>query len=139
MEEGKGGHEDEEDKKLPESHLTSSPGTSGSQAAAEGGGRTWWITDDCVDRSDHQPVSGCSRWRFSSIPFPDLGSTDSLSSRLFPPDSSLLPASLAVGVCDVSPWRQRINLREVKMSPKEQKREENKHRRRWDINKDREV
>ncbi|XP_070837995.1 tRNA-splicing endonuclease subunit Sen54 [Chaetodon trifascialis] len=135
---------EEDEKKPPESHLMSSPGASGAQTAAaasadEGGGRTWWLTDVPRDQSDGQLASGRSRWRFSSIPFPDLGSRESPSSCLLPPDPSLLPGSVAVGVCDVAPWRQRINLRKVKMSPKEQKREEDKRRRRWDINKDREV
>uniref|UniRef100_A0A4W6DV26 TSEN54 tRNA splicing endonuclease subunit n=1 Tax=Lates calcarifer TaxID=8187 RepID=A0A4W6DV26_LATCA len=43
-----------------------------------------------------------------------------------------------VGVCDVAPWRERINLRKLKMSAKEQ-REEDKRRRRRDVNKDKEV
>lgn len=125
---------EEEEEKRPDP-----PGTSGSQTAAEGRGRTWWMADDSVAQSDHRPASGRSRWQFSSIPFPDLGSTDSPSSCLFPPDPSLLPGAVAVGVCDIAPWRQRINLRDVKMSPKDRKREEDKDRRRWDINRDREV
>ncbi len=144
MEEDKCSHEDEENRKLPESHRISSPGTSGTQTAAassadEGEGRTWWVTDDSGDRLDHQPASAGSHWNFSSILFPDLGSREHLSSSLLPPDPSLLPGSLAVGVCDVAPWRQRINLRTVKMSWKEQKREKDKHRQRSDVNKDREV
>ncbi|XP_044037596.1 tRNA-splicing endonuclease subunit Sen54 isoform X2 [Siniperca chuatsi] len=144
MEEDKCVHEGEEDETLPESHLMTSPGTSGTQTAAassadKGGGRTWWMTDVLGDQSDHQPAPGSSQWDFSSIPFPDLGSRERLSSCLAPPNPSLLPGSLAVGVCDVAPWRQRINLRKVKMSSKEQKREKDKHRRRWDVNKDREV
>ncbi|XP_070779560.1 tRNA-splicing endonuclease subunit Sen54 [Enoplosus armatus] len=144
MEEDTCSHEGEEDEKPPESHLTASPGTSGTQTAAagsaeKGGGRSWWMTDVLGGRSDHLPASGRSRWDFSSIPFPDLGSREGLSSCTVPPNPSLLPGSLAVGVCDVSPWRQKINLRTVKMSSKEQKREDDKRRRRWDVNKDREV
>ncbi|KAE8282753.1 tRNA-splicing endonuclease subunit Sen54 SEN54-like protein [Larimichthys crocea] len=134
--------DEEKDKKLLESHLTSSPGTSGTQTAAqssadEDGSRTWWMTDVLRDRSDPRSASGCTHWDFRSIPFPDLGSSEHHSSSLSPPDPSLLPGSLAVGACDVAPWRRRINLREVKMSSKEQTRERDKHR--WDINRDREV
>lgn len=133
----------EEDKSEP--HLNTSPGTSGTQTSSvqqgsadkSGGGRNWWMTDVPGDRSDHRAAPGSSRWDFSSIAFPDLGSKERLSSSLVPPNPSLLPGSLAVGVCDVAPWRQRINLRKVKMSSKEQKREEDKRRRRWDV--DREV
>nr|XP_046272033.1 tRNA-splicing endonuclease subunit Sen54 isoform X2 [Scatophagus argus] len=128
--------EDEEDKNHPESHLASSPAAS---SGDEGGGRTWWRTDVPGVGPDHRPASSCSGWRFGSIPFPDLGSRDSLSSCLLPPDPSLLPGSLAVGVCDVDTWKQRINLRKVKMSSKEQRREEDENRRRRDINRDREV
>lgn len=64
-----------------------------------------------------------------------MGSRERQPGRLPSPDPSLLPASLAVGVCDVAPWRRRINLREVKTSPKEQKREEQRR----GVNKDREV
>ncbi|XP_076609609.1 tRNA-splicing endonuclease subunit Sen54 isoform X2 [Chaetodon auriga] len=137
---------EEDEKKPPESHQTSSPGASVTQtaaaaSAAEGGGRgrAWWLTDVPRDQSDGQLASGRSRWRFSSIPFPDLGSRESPSGCLLPPDPSLLPGSVAVGVCDVAPWRQRINLRKVKMSVKEQKREEDQRRRWRDINSDREV
>lgn len=132
MEEDQYSHEQEENTKLPESHPVVSSGT------CAGSGRTWWVADDCMDRMDRQPDSGCPRWRFGSISFPDLGSNESLPSCLLPPDPSLLPGSLAVGVCDVNPWRQRINLRVV-MSSKDQKRGGDKHRCRWDINHDREV
>ncbi len=95
MEEDKSDHDDdEEDRKLPQSHLTSSPWTSGTQTAAAcsaDGGRTWWVTDVPTDRPDQQPASGGSRWDFSSISFPDIGSREHLSSCLFPPDPSLLP------------------------------------------------
>ncbi|GAA6222102.1 tRNA-splicing endonuclease subunit Sen54 [Lates japonicus] len=146
MEEDNSSHEGKEDKKLPESHLTTSPETPEVQtpstgAADEGRGRTWWTTDvlgDSGQGSVHSPTSGSSRWDFGSIPFPDLGSREQLSSCLASPDPSLLPGALAVGVCDVAPWRQRINLRKLKMSPKEQ-REEDKRRRRRDVNKDKEV
>ncbi|KAK5913527.1 hypothetical protein CgunFtcFv8_008050 [Champsocephalus gunnari] len=143
MEEDTCGQEGQEDKKLPESHLTISPETSSTQTATaspgnKGGVRTWWMLDDVGERSDHQPASAASRWDFSSISFPDLGSSrERVSSCLVSPDPSLLPGALAVGVCDVDPWRTRINLRDVKMSSKEQMREEEKRRHRSD--KDREV
>ena len=143
MEEDTCGQEGQEDKKHPESHLTISPETSSTQTATaspgnEGGVRTWWMEDDVGERSDHQPASAASRWDFSSISFPDLGSSrERLPSCLVSPDPSLLPGALAVGVCDVDPWRTRINLRDVKMSSKEQMREEEKRRHRSD--KDREV
>ncbi|XP_074511898.1 tRNA-splicing endonuclease subunit Sen54 [Sebastes fasciatus] len=144
MEEDVCSHEGEDDKKLAESHLVMSPETSGTQtptagSAEEGKGRSWWMTDVPGDLPDHQPASGTSRWDFSSIPFPDLGSRERLSSCLASPDPSLLPGAFAAGVCDVAPWRQRINVREVKMSSKEQNREDDKRKRRRDVNKDREV
>ncbi|XP_075942732.1 tRNA-splicing endonuclease subunit Sen54 isoform X3 [Anarhichas minor] len=145
MEDKRGGHEGEDDEKLPESHPVTSPETSGTHNAAAssagaGGGGTWWMADVLGDQSDHQRASGSSSHRdFSSILFPDLGSREHLPSCLASPDPSLLPGSLAVGVCDVSHWRRRINLREVKMSPKEQEREEARWKRRWDVNKDRQV
>lgn len=117
----------------------SSSEASGSAAEAAGAGRSWWLTDDCVDQSDRSVVSGHTRCHVGSVPFPDLGSAESPSSCLSPPDPSLLPEGLVVGICDVAAWRQKINLREVKMSSKEQKREEDRSRRRWDVNRDREV
>nr|XP_040047301.1 tRNA-splicing endonuclease subunit Sen54 [Gasterosteus aculeatus aculeatus] len=114
------------------------PETSGVRPAVEGSegrGGTWWLTDVHGGQSDPSPASGSSHWDFSSILFPDVGSRERQPGRLPSPDPSLLPASLAVGVCDVAPWRRRINLREVKTSPKEQKREEQRR----GVNKDREV
>ncbi|XP_074552775.1 tRNA-splicing endonuclease subunit Sen54 [Halichoeres trimaculatus] len=113
--------------------LESDPKTS------SGGGRTWWMSDVSGDQSDHQPASGASRWHFSSISFPDLGSGKKLQSCLSPPDPSLLPGSLTVGECDVASWRFRINLRKVRFSANEQIKEEDRKRRQKDINKDKEV
>ncbi|XP_030590758.1 tRNA-splicing endonuclease subunit Sen54 isoform X1 [Archocentrus centrarchus] len=125
----------EEDKKLPEPLGAHGP-------ADEGGGRTWWMTDvfwESDKDSGRSSKSGSSCWDFSSISFPDLGSTsrEHLPGSLAPPDPSLLPRDLSVGSCDIAPWRRKINLRQVKMSAKERKREE--RRRRWDVNKNREV
>uniref|UniRef100_A0A7N8WQK3 TSEN54 tRNA splicing endonuclease subunit n=1 Tax=Mastacembelus armatus TaxID=205130 RepID=A0A7N8WQK3_9TELE len=126
-------------RKHPEPHLTASPEASEVQTATtssadEDGGRTWWMTDD-LGESSQSLTSGSSCWDFSSIHFPDLGSSECHSSCLACPDPSLLPGALGVGVCDLAPWRQRINLRKVKMSPKEHKRDEDN----WNINKDKEV
>ncbi|KAM3598398.1 uncharacterized protein V6R79_017448 [Siganus canaliculatus] len=141
MEEDKSSNEGKKDEKLPESPLTSSPSVSESQTSVaslpdSSGGRTWWRADVPKDDLDHQPASSAKRWHFSSIPFPDLGSREHLSRCLPAPDSSLLPGSLAVGVCDVALWRHKINLREVKMSAKERERE---RRHRHNINRDKEV
>lgn len=134
------GHDGEEDKKT---HSTS-PETPETGAAAEGSadpgvGRTWWRAQVPGGGSEQPPASAPSRWLFGSIPFPDLGSGGDASGCLLPPDPSLLPGSLAVGVCDVASWRKKINLRTVKMSEKERQREEEKHRHRRDVNRDREV
>ncbi|KAM7387501.1 hypothetical protein PAMA_009899 [Pampus argenteus] len=134
----------EEDKILPESHLPTSAETSEEQTATTSSadeyvGRTWWtdVPDgDSGHRADRHTASGSTRWDFSSIIFPDLGSSERLPSCLASPDSSLLPGALAVGDCDVAPWRRRINLREVKMSLKERERDEQSRR---DVNRDREV
>lgn len=145
MEEDQCSHEGEEAKKLLELHLTTSPGaaeahTDATSSPDQSGVRTWWMTDvgrNSGHQTDHHAASASTRWDFSSILFPDLGSSERLSSCLASPDSSLLPGTLAVGDCDISPWRRRVNQREVKMSSKE--REEDKHRRQWDVNRDREV
>ncbi|XP_034749750.1 tRNA-splicing endonuclease subunit Sen54 isoform X1 [Etheostoma cragini] len=140
----KRGYKGEEEDKLPESHLTMSPETSSTQTATassahKGGDRTWWMTEVLRGQSDQRPVSRTSRWDFSSIAFPDLGSTGCLSSCLASPDPSLLPGSLTVGVCDIAPWTQKINVRKVKMSLREHKREKDKQRQQLDVNKNREV
>lgn len=83
--------------------------------------------------------SGRPRWDFSSISFPDLGSTRSFFSSLSSPDPSLLPGALAVGPCSVTPWLQRLNLRQIRMSHGERERERKRDRYRRDVNKDREV
>ncbi|XP_058510373.1 tRNA-splicing endonuclease subunit Sen54 [Solea solea] len=137
---------DEKDGKPPESHLMTSPETlevqcSATSTADEDGGRTWWSGDvlECKESNHSTTSTSSSRWDFSSIPFPDLGSRESLSDSLTSPDPSLLPGGLAVGVCEVATWRQKINLRKVAMSSKEQGREDDRRRRRGDVNKDREV
>lgn len=146
MEEDKCSHEGEEEETLPQSYLkalkTSDAQTATTSSADETRGRDWWISDvlrDSGQRSDHSPSCSSSRWDFSSIIFPDLGSSEHLLSGLASPDPSVLPEGLAVGLCDVALWKQKINLCEVKMSSKEQEREKEQQRRRWDVNKDKEV
>ncbi|XP_075999329.1 tRNA-splicing endonuclease subunit Sen54 [Genypterus blacodes] len=106
------------------------------------GDGAWWAADalrDSGHKSDHLPVSGPPRWDFRSISFPDLGSRESQPLRLAAPDPSLLPGALAVGLCDVSSWRKRLNMWEVKMSSRERKREHDQYGLRQDVNADREV
>lgn len=91
-----------------------------------------------MEESKRQPDSAPPRWRFSSISFPDLGSAGAPGSRLPPPDPALLPGSFSVGGCEIDPWRRRINLREVRMSASDRRRDEDKRRRR-DVNRDAEV
>ncbi|XP_013865712.1 tRNA-splicing endonuclease subunit Sen54 [Austrofundulus limnaeus] len=130
-----------EGNKLAEPQLTTStdpPETRSALSRDEGRLRTWWMTDDPErDPGQRSELSSPRRSRrdFSAVPLPDLGSGH--PSHMAPPDPSVLPGALAVGVCDVAAWRHRINLRKVKMSAKEERREE--RRRRWDVNKDREV
>lgn len=92
-----------------------------------------------MEQTKRQPDSAPPRWRFNSISLPDLGSTEAPGSCLPPPDPSLLPGPFSVGGCEIDPWRQRINLREVKMSARDRKRDGDEHRLRRDINRDREV
>ncbi|XP_024128443.1 tRNA-splicing endonuclease subunit Sen54 isoform X2 [Oryzias melastigma] len=95
------------------------PGTSA------GEGRSWWTSEQHVDpKQTHS--SAPSRWDFSGIAFPDLGSGEGL---VAPPDPALLPGGLSVGVCDVASWRQKVNLRRVRESAREQRREELQSRR----------
>lgn len=95
------------------------PGTSA------GGGRSWWTSEQHADpKQTHS--SAPSRWDFSGIAFPDLGSGEGL---VAPPDPALLPGGLSVGVCDVASWRQKVNLRRVRESAREQRREELQSRR----------
>ncbi|RVE70063.1 hypothetical protein OJAV_G00083500 [Oryzias javanicus] len=90
-----------------------------------GGGRSWWTSEEHTDpKRTHS--SAPSRWDFSGIAFPDLGSGEG---QVAPPDPALLPGGLSVGVCDVAPWRQKINLRRVRESAREQRGEELQSRR----------
>lgn len=124
------------DRNLSESLLPST-----SSAGSAGRGRSWWQTDNPQDQSAGSAVSSHAHThrQLSWALFPDLGSAERLSSALQPPDPSLLPAGLVVGSCDVAPWRNKINLREVKMSSKERQREEDRSRHRRDVNRDRQV
>ncbi|KAF7659075.1 hypothetical protein LDENG_00003720 [Lucifuga dentata] len=154
MEEGDCSHEGEEEEKkeateTPESpaDLKSSSEMSEAQNAAStssnhGQERSWWTTDVLSDSdhpSHHQPAVSSPRWDFCSISFPDLGSREGLPVHLASPDPALLPGALAVGDCDVSSWRRRINMRTIKMSSNERKREHDKFTFKQDVNKDKEV
>lgn len=110
-------------KHMPDSRLA---------ASSETAGRTWWDTGVQMEQTKRHPDSAPPRWRFSSISFPDLGSKEAPSSCLPPPDPALLPGPFSVGGCEIDPWRQRINLREVKMSARDRKRGEDKRSLRTD-------
>lgn len=105
---------------------------------------TWWSPADVsVKTPESSSTTGSCRWDFSSIHFPDVGSALGFRSKdvapLTAPDPSLLPGAVTVGPCDVVPWRRRINLKEIRMSQSDQRKEEEKYRRKEDINKDPEV
>lgn len=122
-----------------EAHKTHTESHSAAPASSGTAGRSWWDTDNQMKQTKRQPGSAPPRWRFSSISFPDLGSKEAPGGCLPPPDPSLLPGPFSVGGCEINPWRQRINLREVKMSERDRKRDKDKRRFRRDINRDREV
>ncbi|XP_072298746.1 tRNA-splicing endonuclease subunit Sen54 [Eucyclogobius newberryi] len=100
----------------------------------------WWTPGTT---SGSCSTSGSRQWDFSSIHFPDVGSTFRRGPDevvlLAAPDPSLLPGAVAVGPCDIAPWRRRINLKEVFMSPKDRQREEQANRRWADVNRDPQV
>ncbi|KAF7198867.1 tRNA-splicing endonuclease subunit Sen54 isoform X1 [Nothobranchius furzeri] len=138
----------EEDSKLPESLLVTSAeppeAQNASISSADDSRVRTWRTWNGPGRDSEKTLitassSARSRWDFSTIFFPDLGHGGQRPSCMAPPDPSLLPADLTAGVCDVAAWRHKINLRHVKMSAKERKREQHKHRRWRDMNKDKEV
>ncbi|XP_056144213.1 tRNA-splicing endonuclease subunit Sen54 isoform X2 [Lampris incognitus] len=142
---------DEKDNKTPDcaedqttsepSQAQTTPHTEDTSSADGGRGRSWWREDRHPEpgRGLNQPQQHGSRWDFGLIAFPDLGSRESVTTRLASPEPSLLPGALTVGVCEVTPWMKRLNLREVKMSASELRREQRRIRHRRDINKDKEV
>lgn len=126
-----------EEGEVAESDLPSSAEPQTSPPGPAGEGRTWWVMDAPEEdkRSPCASPSGRFRWNFSAISFPDLGS--GRPGSVAPPDPSLLPGGVKVGLCDVASWMQRINLRKVRMSAREEQME--RRRRRRDVNKDRQV
>ncbi|XP_034046416.1 tRNA-splicing endonuclease subunit Sen54 [Thalassophryne amazonica] len=138
-------HDGNEDNSLQSDHPTCPEATTFQTSAASSAdtrnSRSWWMTDAFVgvgQKSEQCSTAG-SRWDFSVILFPDLGSRRLRHSCLSSPDPSLLPGMLSVGDCDVTPWIQRINLREVKMSTKEVQREQHQLRHQRNVNKDKKV
>ncbi|XP_053707013.1 tRNA-splicing endonuclease subunit Sen54 isoform X2 [Synchiropus splendidus] len=123
------------------SSCSPSPAASEPPAATSsaGAGRSWWTAEKAEEQveSGHVPERS-SRWD-ADICFPDLGSGDVGLASLSSPDPSLLPGALTVGVCDVTRWTQRINLRKVKSSEKEEERAREERLRRGDVNTDHEV
>ncbi|XP_061761650.1 tRNA-splicing endonuclease subunit Sen54 isoform X2 [Nerophis ophidion] len=125
--------EAEEGEKHSESQSTSYPATTGAQSTlpSQSRGRPWWPTNplSAAGHETNKHARGSSSWD-NSIIFPDLGSLRRSSSCLSSPDPSLLPGSLTVGGCDLTPWMGRINQREVKMSPNERQRDKRRRRNR---------
>ncbi|XP_028842803.1 tRNA-splicing endonuclease subunit Sen54 isoform X1 [Denticeps clupeoides] len=106
-------------------------------------GTSWWMkeaVEECPGVSDSENTSTVPRWDFSSISFPDLGSSMARRSQpLVSPDPELLPGALKVGECDISPWLRRLNLHKEKLMWKERERLRNQQRYKRDINADPEV
>uniref|UniRef100_A0A3P9AB64 tRNA-splicing endonuclease subunit Sen54 N-terminal domain-containing protein n=1 Tax=Esox lucius TaxID=8010 RepID=A0A3P9AB64_ESOLU len=106
------------------------------------GCRSWWSKGGSPhpDLPGQSQNTGSPRWDFTSISFPDLGSRHQHPRSLASPDPCLLPGAVgSVGPCDVVPWLNRLNLREVRMSRREQERERDRDRYHRDVNLDREV
>ncbi|CAL8273867.1 unnamed protein product [Lota lota] len=105
-------------------------------------GRSWWgdrlFPPEQQQEGGPSPGGSTSRRDFLSIQFPDLGARDS-PGPLAPPDPSLLPGAMAVGVCSVSSWQRRLNMRKEKPSGREQRRREEEERARRSKGPDREV
>ncbi|KAG7248295.1 hypothetical protein CRUP_008549, partial [Coryphaenoides rupestris] len=110
-------------------------------------GRHWWGGAPVPPEQPRQQEVGrsapdgsaSSRWDFLSIRFPDLGALDGPAGPLDPPDPSLLPGATAVGVCDVSPWLGRLNLRRERLCGGERRRREAEERALRNRGPDREV
>nr|XP_055041213.1 tRNA-splicing endonuclease subunit Sen54-like [Misgurnus anguillicaudatus] len=100
--------------------------------------RTWWTEGD-VQPPLAQSQTTAPRWDFSAISFPDLGSRRSRSVSLASPDPSLLPGSLEVGNCDVTPWLSRLNVKEERLSRRDRERQRDRDRYHRDINGDPKV
>ncbi|KAG7256770.1 hypothetical protein CRUP_038049 [Coryphaenoides rupestris] len=115
--------------------------------AADVTGRHWWGGAPVPPEQPRQQEVGrsapdgsaSSRWDFLSIRFPDLGALDGPAGPLDPPDPSLLPGATAVGVCDVSPWLGRLNLRRERLCGGERRRREAEERALRNRGPDREV
>uniref|UniRef100_A0A8C6S7R3 TSEN54 tRNA splicing endonuclease subunit n=1 Tax=Neogobius melanostomus TaxID=47308 RepID=A0A8C6S7R3_9GOBI len=105
--------------------------------------KEWWSPADVSTITESSSTTGSCPWDFSSIHFPDVGSVLRFHSKdaasLTPPDPSLLPGAVTVGPCDIALWRRRVNLKEIRMSHSDQRKEDEKYRRKQDINKDPEV
>ncbi|XP_051570434.1 tRNA-splicing endonuclease subunit Sen54-like [Myxocyprinus asiaticus] len=97
--------------------------------------RTRWMEED-IQPPPAQAKTSAHRWDFSSISFPDLGSS---RSHLASPDPSLLPGALEVGECNVASWLRRLNMKEERLSRRDRERQRERERYHRDINSDREV
>ncbi|XP_051571593.1 tRNA-splicing endonuclease subunit Sen54-like [Myxocyprinus asiaticus] len=122
----------------PDQHQEEPMQSAQNPAPHETSERTWWMEGDIQSPPALAQTSAC-RWDFSSISFPDLGSSRSCSVHLASPDPSLLPGALEVGECDVAPWLRRLNMKEERLSRRDIERQRERDRYHKDINSDREV
>ncbi|KAJ7989408.1 hypothetical protein DPEC_G00304240 [Dallia pectoralis] len=127
---------------VPDINTSQMEGEDDPRTSAEGC-RSWWSKEGSPHSTDlpgPSQVSASARWDFTSISFPDLGSRRQHPSSLASLDPCLLPGAMGlVGPCDVGPWLDRLNLREVRMSRREWERERDRARYRRDVNLDGEV
>ncbi|KAM9780016.1 LOW QUALITY PROTEIN: tRNA-splicing endonuclease subunit Sen54 [Neosynchiropus ocellatus] len=122
-----------------EMDLESGDPQASTSSSDKGAGRSWWTAEEAEDPVESGRIRDrSSRWG-TDICFPDVGSGDVGLGSLSAPDPSLLPGALTVGACDIARWAQRINLRKVKSSQKEEEQAREGRLRRGDVNTDHEV
>ncbi|MBN3304889.1 SEN54 endonuclease, partial [Amia calva] len=102
--------------------------------------RSWWPgrpLQGTARNRRHSSQQPGPKWDFDQIAFPDLGSSRPLTS-LAAPHTNLLPPGILVRACDITPWLRKVNLKEERLSRREQERERKRQYRR-SVNADQEV
>ncbi|XP_039595869.1 tRNA-splicing endonuclease subunit Sen54 isoform X1 [Polypterus senegalus] len=101
----------------------------------------WWEKKLEEAPSPGRPVyskQSAGKCDLNKVLFPNLG-RDCLHTNLEVPDACLLPSNVTATACDISSWREKLNMRQMRLTRREREELEKKKKYKRGVNEDKEV
>ncbi|XP_051792466.1 tRNA-splicing endonuclease subunit Sen54 isoform X2 [Erpetoichthys calabaricus] len=101
----------------------------------------WWEKKSEEAPSPGRPVyfkQSAGKRDLNKVLFPNLG-RDCLHTNLEIPNACLLPSNVTAKACNISSWREKLNMRQMRLTRREREELEKKNKYKRGVNEDKEV